>query len=152
MATIDGARACGLDDRIGTLEVGKQADVLMLRADTPNLAPMSDPVGAAVHAAGTHNVELVYVAGRPVKRDGTFVQVEVRAVIERAIASRDHLIGAAGVADEDWCPPSWTSAAKGESGGHDDHVPPPAVARTVIICVAELCVLPEPVRHNHADA
>ena len=98
MATIEGARACGLDDRTGTLEVGKQADVLVLRADTPNLAPLSNPIGAIVHAAGTHNVESVYVAGRPVKRDGRFVHVDVRAVIAHAAASHDYLFEAAGVA------------------------------------------------------
>ena len=105
MATVDGARACGLDDRIGTLEVGKQADVLVLRADTPNLAPMSDPIAAVVHAAGTHAVDSVYVAGRPVKRQGTFLDIDVRKVIERATASQDFLLDAAGVADEEWCPP-----------------------------------------------
>jgi len=106
MATVDGARACGLDERIGTLEVGKQADVLMLRADMPNLAPLSDPVGAVVHSAGTHNVESVYVAGRPVKRHGMFVDLDVRSVIARADASHDYLMGAARVADQDWCPPA----------------------------------------------
>ncbi len=106
MATIDGARACGLDDRIGTLEVGKQADVLVLRADAPNLAPMSDPVGAVVHAAGTHNVDSVFVAGRPVKRAGSFVDIDVPSVIARATASQDYLLRAAGVADQDWCPPA----------------------------------------------
>ena len=105
MATVDGARACGLDDRIGTLEVGKQADVLVLRADAPNLAPMSDPVGAVVHAAGTSNVDSVYVAGRPVKRAGEFVDVDVPSVVARATASHDHLLEAAAVADQDWAPP-----------------------------------------------
>ena len=68
MATIEGARAIGLDDRIGSLEPGKQADVLVLRADAPNLAPVSDPVAATVLAAGVHNVDAVMVAGRWVKR------------------------------------------------------------------------------------
>lgn len=107
MATIEGARACGLDDRIGTLEVGKQADVLLLRTDTPNLAPLSDPVGAVVHAAGTHNVDSVYVDGRPVKSDGAFVDIDVRSVISRATASHDHVLEAAGVAEQDWSPPAW---------------------------------------------
>ena len=102
MATVDGARACGLDDRIGTLEVGKQADVLVLRADMANMAPMSDPIGAVVHCAGTHNVDSVYVAGRPVKRDGRFVDLDVRSVVERATSSHDYLLGL--VADHDWSP------------------------------------------------
>jgi 5-methylthioadenosine/S-adenosylhomocysteine deaminase len=102
MATVDGARACGLDDRIGTLEAGKQADVLLLRTDSPNLAPIDDPVAAVVHAAGTHNVDSVYVAGRAVKRGGTFVDLDVRSVIARATASREYLLRTAGVADEGW--------------------------------------------------
>jgi cytosine/adenosine deaminase-related metal-dependent hydrolase len=105
MATIDGARACGLDDRIGTLEVGKQADVLLLRTDRANLAPLSDPVGAVVHAAGMHNVDSVYVAGRAVKRAGAFVDIDVRSVIAGATASHDYVLRAAGVAGEDWSPP-----------------------------------------------
>ncbi len=104
MATVDGARACGLDDRIGTLEVGKQADVLMLRADTPNLAPVSDPVGAVVHAAGTHNVDSVMVGGRWVKRDGRLVHSDVRGVVDLAARSHDHLL--AGIQGEEWCPPA----------------------------------------------
>lgn len=104
MATIDGARAIGLDHRIGTLEVGKEADLLVLRADSPNLAPLSDPVGAVVHAAGIHNVDSVYVAGRPVKRGGTLVHLDVPAVVAGATASRDRLLAAAGVAGEEWCP------------------------------------------------
>jgi cytosine/adenosine deaminase-related metal-dependent hydrolase len=95
MATIDGARAIGLDDRIGTLEVGKQADVLVLRADTPNLAPLSNPIGAVVHAAGTHNVDAVYVAGRPVKQGGVLIGIDVPSVLGRAIASHEYLRKAA---------------------------------------------------------
>jgi cytosine/adenosine deaminase-related metal-dependent hydrolase len=106
MATVEGSRACGLDDRIGTLEVGKRADVLVLRADTPNLAPMSDPIGAVVHAAGTHNVDSVYLAGRPVKRGGRFVDIDARSVIASASASHDYLLRVAGVEDQGWSPPA----------------------------------------------
>jgi cytosine/adenosine deaminase-related metal-dependent hydrolase len=104
MVTVDGARACGLDDRIGTLQPGRQADVVLLRADLPNLAPVSDPVAAAVLAAGTGNVDAVLVAGRWVKRDGRFVHRDLRAVLAGAAASRDHLLAAARVREEPWCP------------------------------------------------
>jgi 5-methylthioadenosine/S-adenosylhomocysteine deaminase len=102
MATIEGARAIGLDDRIGSVEPGKQADLLVLRADAPNLAPVSDPVGATVLAAGVHNVDGVLVGGRWVKRDGLFLQCDLRAVVDRAQASHDSLL--AGFRDQDWCP------------------------------------------------
>lgn len=103
MATAEGARACGLDDRVGTLEPGKQADVLLLRTDLPNLAPVSDPVAAAVLAAGTGNVDAVLVAGRWVKRDGRLLR-DLRPLLARAAASQQQLIEAAGVGDEAWCP------------------------------------------------
>ena len=102
MATIEGARALGLDARIGSLEPGKQADVLVLRADGPNLAPLSDPVAATVLAAGVRDVEAVLVAGRWVKRGGRFVERDPGAVVDLARRSHDHLL--AGVRDEEWCP------------------------------------------------
>lgn len=102
MATIEGARAVGLDGRTGSLEPGKQADVLLLRTDTPSLAPVSDPVGAVVLAAGVREVDGVLVAGRWVKRDGRFVHRDLSAVLDRATRSRDRLLDA--VRDEPWCP------------------------------------------------
>jgi cytosine/adenosine deaminase-related metal-dependent hydrolase len=73
MATIEGARAIGLDGRIGSLEAGKQADLLVLRADAPGVAPVGDPVAAVVVAAGVRDVDAVMVGGRWIKRDGGFV-------------------------------------------------------------------------------
>ena len=92
MATIEGARAIGLDDRIGSLEPGKQADVLVLRADTPNLAPVTDPVAAIVLAAGVQNVDAVMVAGRWVKREGRYCARDLRGVLDLAQRSHDHLL------------------------------------------------------------
>jgi 5-methylthioadenosine/S-adenosylhomocysteine deaminase len=108
MATLEGARAIGLGGRIGSLEPGKQADLVLLRADAPNLAPVSDPVGAAALAAGPHNVDAVLVAGRWVKRDGRLVHGDLTAVVARAAESNRHLLEAAGVRSEPWCPPCAT--------------------------------------------
>lgn len=111
MATREGARAIGLDGRTGSLEPGKQADVLLLRADTASLAPVSDPVGAAVLGAGVREVDGVLVAGRWVKRDGRLVGRDLPAVVDLARRSRDRLLDAAGVRDEEWCPPVVRSAS-----------------------------------------
>jgi cytosine/adenosine deaminase-related metal-dependent hydrolase len=100
MATIEGARAVGLDDRVGSLEPGKQADVVVLRADQPNLAPVSDPVAATVLAAGVREVDAVMVGGRWVKRDGRLVHRDVRAVVDLAARSQEHLL--AGVTPGCW--------------------------------------------------
>ncbi|MFL6142616.1 MAG: amidohydrolase family protein [Labedaea sp.] len=83
LATLDGARALGLADRIGSLRPGKQADLVLLDADAVNLAGTHDPIGAVVTAAHPGNVHTVLVAGRVVKRDGRLVHPfpadEVRA-------------------------------------------------------------------------
>lgn len=69
-ATIEGARMAGLDDRIGSLRPGKQADIVLLRADDLNLLPVVDPVASIVLHAGPANVDTVLVAGRIAKRNG----------------------------------------------------------------------------------
>ena len=69
-ATIDGAGAVGLGAEAGSLAPGKQADVLILRADRPNIYPVNDAIGAVVWGMDTSNVDWVFVAGRPVMRNG----------------------------------------------------------------------------------
>jgi 5-methylthioadenosine/S-adenosylhomocysteine deaminase len=69
-ATVDGAGAVGLGADAGSLAPGKQADVLILRADRPNIYPINDAIGAVVWGMDTSNVDWVFVAGRPVMRNG----------------------------------------------------------------------------------
>jgi len=69
-ATINGAKMLGRADRIGSLAPGKQADIVLLRADDLNMIPVVDPVAAIVLHAGTANVDSVFVAGQAVKRHG----------------------------------------------------------------------------------
>ncbi len=69
-ATSGGARVAGVDAVTGSLEPGKQADVIVLRTDRPNIHPINDPIGAVVWGMDTSNVDLVLVAGKAVLRDG----------------------------------------------------------------------------------
>lgn len=62
-ATIDGARVAGLADITGSLSPGKRADVIVLRADAPNIAPVNDPIGAVVWGMDTSNLDWVFVGG-----------------------------------------------------------------------------------------
>jgi 5-methylthioadenosine/S-adenosylhomocysteine deaminase len=79
-ATIDGARACGLDREIGSLTPGKQADIITLRADSLTLTPVNNPVGQVVYAAHPGLVDTVLVAGKVVKRKGKLLDgIDVRA-------------------------------------------------------------------------
>ncbi|MFP6868430.1 MAG: amidohydrolase family protein [Nitrospinota bacterium] len=66
-ATTGNAYAMGLADRIGSITPGKQADLVLIRADDINMVPLSDPVQAIVLHAGRENVDTVFVAGRKVK-------------------------------------------------------------------------------------
>jgi 5-methylthioadenosine/S-adenosylhomocysteine deaminase len=68
--TTGAARIAGLDDRIGSITPGKQADIVLLRTDTLNMTPMHDLVGCAVMQAATANVDTVLIAGRVVKQGG----------------------------------------------------------------------------------
>jgi cytosine/adenosine deaminase-related metal-dependent hydrolase len=84
MATIDGARALGLADRTGSLTPGKRADLILVRADDINMAPMTDPTRMIVQAAQPSNVDTVVVDGRILKRDGKLTGVDTKAVIAAA--------------------------------------------------------------------
>ncbi|MFI6099254.1 amidohydrolase family protein [Lentzea sp. NPDC051213] len=68
MATIEGAAAAGMADRIGSLGVGKHADLVVLRANDINLVGTHDPVAAVVTAAHPGNVEKVFVGGAEVRQ------------------------------------------------------------------------------------
>lgn len=70
LATVDGARAAGLGRVTGSLEPDKQADIVMLRTDRPNIFPINDPIGAVVWGMDTSNVDRVFVSGRALMRGG----------------------------------------------------------------------------------
>ena len=91
-ATIMGARACGLERRIGSLTVGKDADVVIVRATDLNLVPVSDPVGAIVLGAHPGNVDTVLVRGEIRKRNGKLVGIDLPKMIRDATRSRDGLL------------------------------------------------------------
>jgi 5-methylthioadenosine/S-adenosylhomocysteine deaminase len=69
-ATIGGARAFRMEDRIGTLSPGKNADIVMLRADDINMVPVYDPIYSIVEIAGAGNVDTVIIDGVVRKKDG----------------------------------------------------------------------------------
>jgi cytosine/adenosine deaminase-related metal-dependent hydrolase len=91
MATIGGARGLGMEDRIGSLTPGKQADIIMLRIDLANLSLVNN-LPAAITLCDSENVDYVFVAGRMVKAAGQIVGHDIRHVQDRARNSRDYLI------------------------------------------------------------
>jgi 5-methylthioadenosine/S-adenosylhomocysteine deaminase len=91
-ATIDGARACALDHKTGSLSPGKQADIVLLKTKAINTAPMVDPIGTIVVFSDTSNVDSVFVAGRAVKRNGELVDADLDNVFTKLDESRNHIL------------------------------------------------------------
>ena len=96
MATIDGARACGLDHLVGSLEPGKKADIAVVGIDHPAMAPVHDPVSALVYSALGHEVTDVFIDGRPVMRQGIVLTVDERQAMARSRRAADALTTRAG--------------------------------------------------------
>jgi cytosine/adenosine deaminase-related metal-dependent hydrolase len=91
MATIDGARALGLDEEIGTIEVGKRADLTLLNLGALHTTPHPDPVSTIVYSAETSDVETVIIDGRVVMRSGQLTTLDEGAVIREAIEQSKRL-------------------------------------------------------------
>lgn len=82
MATIWGAGALGLDHVTGSLEPGKEADLVVVETDSPNMFPVYDPYSALVYSARTDNVRDVFVAGRCLVKDRQLVSQDFRQIRE----------------------------------------------------------------------
>ncbi len=76
MATINSARALGLDKKIGTLEAGKEADLILINTDSVNLSPLNDPFSAIVFAADRSNIDYVFSRGDAVLEKGELTHLD----------------------------------------------------------------------------
>ena len=95
-ATVNGARAAGLEDQIGTLTPGKQADLIMVRTSGVAVFPVTHAIGTIVQAVERADVDTVMVAGRLRKRAGRLIDVDLHGLNAEVTASRDFLIGEGG--------------------------------------------------------
>jgi cytosine/adenosine deaminase-related metal-dependent hydrolase len=91
-ATIDGAAACGLDDRTGSLTPGKRGDIIIVRTDHINMIPVDDPIAALVTCADVSNIDTVLVDGRVVKRDGKLIGADLARIGSLARAARGRVM------------------------------------------------------------
>jgi 5-methylthioadenosine/S-adenosylhomocysteine deaminase len=96
-ATVDAARSCGIEARTGSITPGKDADVILLRADDLTVFPVTDPAATIVTAGHPGLVDTVLAAGRVVKRDGVLVDVDLPTLRSRLVESRDRIAAAAGI-------------------------------------------------------
>ncbi|WAB84603.1 amidohydrolase family protein [Microcella daejeonensis] len=88
-ATLQGAKANALGDVTGSLTPGKQADLLIVRADDVNTMPLNDAVGTLVLGADARNIDTVLVAGAPRKWGGRLIDVDLDRLREEVLRSRD---------------------------------------------------------------
>ena len=91
LATVDGARVWHMDNEIGTLTPGKQADIVIIDMRSPHLDGFGDPVAVMVLGAGPADVETVIVGGDVVKRDGKLTSDRATQALELMHATRRHL-------------------------------------------------------------
>jgi 5-methylthioadenosine/S-adenosylhomocysteine deaminase len=91
LATIDGAKAMGLDSEIGSLEAGKRADVAVIRLDRLHTSPVTDVVSALVYSSGPDDVETVIIDGELVMRERKLLRVDEKEIINDARVQREHL-------------------------------------------------------------
>jgi 5-methylthioadenosine/S-adenosylhomocysteine deaminase len=86
MATVGGANAIGLGGQIGTLEPGKQADIVIVDSAKPHLTPVYHPESLLVYAARGSDVKDVFVGGRQLVKDGAMIGVDVPALLKEVRA------------------------------------------------------------------
>jgi len=97
MATIDGARALGWDDEIGSLEVGKRADLVLFDLDHHEWTPYDDPLQALVWSVSAASVAETWVDGRPVYREGRVLALDEPALRAEARARAADIVRRAGL-------------------------------------------------------
>jgi 5-methylthioadenosine/S-adenosylhomocysteine deaminase len=84
MATLNGARAMGLADRIGSIEVGKRADLVTVRMDVLEAQPMYSAISQLVYATGRHQVEDVWIDGVRRLQETELVDTDGAALVAKA--------------------------------------------------------------------
>ena len=99
-ATVEGARANGLEKKVGSLTPGKEADIILLRHDQLNVMPMNNAVGAVVTSMGPQNVDTVLIAGKVMKRNGKLVGIDIARLERLGEAAKARVYKAAGVPDK----------------------------------------------------
>ena len=97
LATLDGARALGIDDRVGTLEPGKLADLVVVRIDGPHVEPGGDVYSRLVYACSSRDVEHVMVDGQLVVRHGEHTRLDRERVLSRARTQAKRTAARAGI-------------------------------------------------------
>lgn len=95
MGTIGGARALHMENEIGSIELGKKADLVLIETDSVNMQPIYDPYSVLVYSANASNVEMVMVNGEIVVRDKKLINVDYKSLAAEMRKLRDRINNAA---------------------------------------------------------
>ncbi len=102
MATLGGAQAIGMGKRIGSLEVGKMADMFIWSANDSRALPLNDPISALVYSSDSRNIETTIVAGKAVMEKGKIVTLDEETVLKKAQNLAQDLVRRSGLGSVHW--------------------------------------------------
>ena len=97
MATINGAKGIMADHLVGSLEAGKQADIVLINARSAHITPLHDPVSAVAWAANGSDVDTVLIDGRVVMRGRTMMTLDEEQILNDAEDRKDKILKQAGI-------------------------------------------------------
>jgi 5-methylthioadenosine/S-adenosylhomocysteine deaminase len=83
MATINGAHALGLDAEIGSLEIGKAADIISINLETLSASPVYDPIAQIVYASHANDITNVWVAGKQLLANGRLTTLDEASILQK---------------------------------------------------------------------
>jgi len=119
MLTIKGAKVLGIDDEVGSLEIGKRADVIVVDFKKPHLLPVGRWLPKLIYSARGSDVTHTIVDGKVLMESGRVISLDEEKVLERSLAAREDLIERAGQETKDllampWpkSGPAWRSLVK----------------------------------------
>ena len=91
MATLGGAEAINMESEVGSLDPGKQADIVVVDMSHSHQTPAREPYSALVYTANQENVVLTMVAGKTLYRDGVYATLDEQAILEKSEPIRKRL-------------------------------------------------------------
>jgi len=97
MATVDAALDLGIDHLVGSLTPGKRADVILVKTNVLQMAPLNDVIRTIVQSTQAADVDTVFIDGRLMKRSGTLTTIDTERVIHEASVSVARIRRAAGL-------------------------------------------------------
>jgi cytosine/adenosine deaminase-related metal-dependent hydrolase len=97
MATINGARALGLQNEIGSIETGKKADMILINLREPHLVPTFNPISNLIYAGEGSDVDTVIIDGRIIMENRIVKTLDENTILQQASEGGQRLLERAGI-------------------------------------------------------